>query len=160
MNFYAYLWLREDGTPYYVGKGCGRRAYKLYGRTVHPPTDHSRILIFHRSSEQEAFDTERELIRNWGRKDISTGCLRNRTDGGEGAVGTVWTEQQRQRLSEVQKKIHVSEKCRRQLQLINEAKKGKPRSESCRQKLSAALIGRPWSEARRSAWLRGISHVV
>lgn len=82
-QFYAYLWLREDGTPYYVGKGCGNRAFK-HCRPPYPPKDRERILLLYRSSEQEAFATEIELIQNWGRKDSGTGCLLNRTDGGDG----------------------------------------------------------------------------
>lgn len=102
MNFYTYLWFREDGTPYYVGKGCGRRAYegcRTHG--IRPPSDLGRIVVLNRDSEQEAFATECELISNWGRKDIGTGCLRNFTDGGEGSAGTVVSEQTKALLSAI-----------------------------------------------------------
>ena len=84
-QFYAYMWLREnDGTPWYVGKGSGNRAYQ---RSLNhwAPTNRALILILNRSSEQEAFNTEIKLIRNWGRKDLGTGCLYNYTNGGDGA---------------------------------------------------------------------------
>src|ERR1035437_8640120 len=74
MRFYAYLWLREDGTPYYVGKGQKRRAFKRHD-FVKPPVDQSRILLLFRATEDEAYATEKELIANWGRKDINTGRL-------------------------------------------------------------------------------------
>jgi NUMOD3 motif len=84
MKFYAYLWLRKNGTPYYVGKGCGKRVYcSVLGHR--PPKDRSRIVILNRSSEVDAFKAEMELIFNWGRKDLGTGCLHNRSDGGEGS---------------------------------------------------------------------------
>ena len=81
-QFYSYLWLREDGTPWYAGKGSGKRAYVQHGYFF-PPQDRSLILIFPRANEAAAFETEIELIRNWGRLDIGTGCLHNQTDGGE-----------------------------------------------------------------------------
>ena len=83
-NFYAYLYLRQDGTPYYAGMGRGSRAFNRTNHRVPTPLDNSRILILKRSSEQEAIETEKELIRNWGRIDLGTGCLRNLTEGGEG----------------------------------------------------------------------------
>ena len=84
-TFYTYLWLREDGTPYYVGKGTGRRAYQSNGgRTYHPPRDTQRILIQEHLSEEDAFSVEKFLISLYGRLDLGTGILRNLTDGGEG----------------------------------------------------------------------------
>ena len=83
VNFYTYLWLREDGTPYYVGKGKGNRG--LTGRKHRqkcPPKD--RILIQEFPSEEAAFEAEKFLIACYGRLDNKTGCLSNLTDGGEG----------------------------------------------------------------------------
>jgi len=60
-QFYAYLWLREDGTPYYAGKGCKNRAYQRDGHRVYPP-EKSRIIIYPVLSEAEAFALEMTLI--------------------------------------------------------------------------------------------------
>jgi hypothetical protein len=81
-TFYSYLWLREDGTPYYVGKGTKRRAYdsRLYHR---PPKDRTRIIVQEFASEEDALFAECFLIALFGRKDLSEGCLINLTDGGE-----------------------------------------------------------------------------
>jgi hypothetical protein len=84
--FYTYLWLREDGTPYYVGKGKNKRGLELHYRRNKkwlspPPLE--RIVIYPAESETEAFETEIDLIWYYGRKDLGTGCLRNLTDGGE-----------------------------------------------------------------------------
>ena len=85
-RFYIYTFLREDGTPYYVGKGTGNRAWKK-GRNLRP-TDDSRISIIKDTlTETEAFDEEMRLIKLHGRKDNGTGILRNLTDGGEGSSG-------------------------------------------------------------------------
>ena len=38
-RFYTYAYLREDRTPYYIGKGIGSRAYKKYKNAIKPPKD-------------------------------------------------------------------------------------------------------------------------
>jgi NUMOD3 motif-containing protein len=79
------MWLREDGTPYYVGKGRGLRAFRSKAHAVRRPKDSNRIVVFPMNSEKDAFESEIALIELFGRKDLGTGILRNRTDGGEGA---------------------------------------------------------------------------
>jgi hypothetical protein len=84
--YYVYAYLREDSTPYYIGKGKGDRAYdnsdhKKHG--IYLPEDRSRIVILKEElSNQEALDLEARLIKQYGRKDLGTGILYNKTDGG------------------------------------------------------------------------------
>ena len=84
--YYNYLWLREDGTPYYTGKGIGNRAYIPHRRranvTLYPPIK-DRIILYPAESEAYAFEVEKFLIWYYGRKDLGTGCLRNMSNGGE-----------------------------------------------------------------------------
>jgi len=80
--YYTYLWLREDGTPYYIGKGKGDRAYDRWGYICKPPPM-DRMVFYIAKDEAEAFENEIALIWYYGRKDLGTGCLRNLTDGGE-----------------------------------------------------------------------------
>jgi hypothetical protein len=80
--FYTYAYLREDGRPYYIGKGCGNRCYEGSGRCVKTPKDKSRILILKRGlSEEEAFKHEIYLIAILGKK-CDGGMLHNILDGG------------------------------------------------------------------------------
>jgi hypothetical protein len=93
MQYYTYAYLREDRTPYYIGKGKGGRVYSNKGRTAFPPKDKSRILILKQNiTEEEAFKHEIYMIAMFGRKDVETGILYNKTDGGEGVSGYVHTE--------------------------------------------------------------------
>jgi hypothetical protein len=69
-KFYVYAYLREDRyTPYYIGKGCGKRCYYKYGKNCKPPKDKSRIVILKNNLlEEDAFTLEKVLVNFWGRK--------------------------------------------------------------------------------------------
>ena len=41
---YIYAYIRNNGTPYYIGKGCGYRAYHTKGHNIKPPKDKSKII--------------------------------------------------------------------------------------------------------------------
>jgi hypothetical protein len=94
--YYTYAYLREDRTPYYIGKGTRKRIYKTH-RRVKPPKDKSRIIFLKQNlTEEEAFKHEKYMIAVFGRKDLETGILRNLTDGGKGASNYGTPEQRRQ----------------------------------------------------------------
>ena len=87
-RFYTYAYLREDRTPYYIGKGEGNRVYVRSKKCIKPPKDKSRIIFLKQNlTEEDAFKHEIYIIAVFGRIDSGTGILHNRTDGGEGASG-------------------------------------------------------------------------
>jgi len=102
--FYTYAYLREDGTPYYIGKGKNNRCYRKYRRTILPPKDKTRIIFLKQNlTEDEAFKHEIYMIAVLGRKDLGTGILRNKTDGGDGASGLIHSIKTKKRMSESRK---------------------------------------------------------
>ena len=139
MHYYTYAYLREDRTPYYIGKGKGNRIYSTHKR-IKPPKDKSRIIYLKQNlTEQEAFRHEIYMIAVFGRKDLGTGILRNRTDGGEGASGCIPSEESRKKMSG---KIR-SEEHRKKL---SESNKNKTHSEETRKRMSDAHKGKILSE--------------
>ena len=144
-NFYVYMYLREDGTPYYVGKGRGRRAYSK-ARQIPAPKEKSRIVFSKQNlTEEEAFQHEIELISLYGRKDNGTGILRNLTDGGDGVSGYIMTEETKRKMSESLKGKTPSEETKRKL---SEAGKCRTHSEETRKKLSEGMKGNTWNIGR------------
>lgn len=121
-NFYVYQYLREDGTPYYIGKGKDTRAWDKHSN-IQLPSDISRIsLIRDNLDENVAHELEIKLIAEYGRKDLGTGILHNKTNGGEGTSGTLVSDETRAKMSA--------------------ARRGKKLSEETRAKMSAVRKGR------------------
>lgn len=165
-QFYIYLHCKPDGTPFYVGKGHGRRCMEFTGRNNHHKNiiekyGKEKIIIIkiNKDSEESALRSEIRMIkilRNAGFE------LANKSSGGESPnSGGKHTEEFKQKMSlrNLGRK-HSKETCEKISQRLRGKKKtvahraklsiiASNRSQETRAKISKANKGRAISEEWR-----------
>lgn len=162
-KYYVYAYIRDKdsehgktGTPYYIGKGSGKRAHgHKKTERVPTPNDKSRILILENNlTEIGAFAIERRLIRWYGRIDLGSGILRNTSDGGSqppSRLGSKDSEQTRIKKSLSNTGIKRSEEQKKAISARTKGNKGRTglnNSDIHRKKQSNAI--KLWWEKRKN----------
>jgi hypothetical protein len=138
LHYYIYAYLRKDGTPYYIGKGKDDRAWeqhRINNKGVHTPAKSYIIILESNLTELGALALERRMIRWYGRKDLDTGILHNRTNGGEGTAGMIFTEDHKSKISNALKGIKRLPQSEERKRQVSEKLKGRAKSEETKLKL-------------------------
>jgi hypothetical protein len=160
--FYVYQYTTEDGLPFYIGKGSKDRINESHAPWVNLPPKEFRHYIKTRLTESEAFDLEIELIKRYGRK-IDGGILDNiKISRWVAQAGWKHSEETKKKISknntgkirtEEQKQNYRKPKTAEHAEKIRQANLGR-KDDGRHEKTSQTMKGRPWSDARRAAYLK------
>lgn len=139
MNYYVYVYLREDGTPYYVGKGKDNR-WKQKSHSVEIPPIERVIFSLQNVDEETALNEEIKLISQWGRLNNGTGILENKTDGGDKPP-----KQYKELYTPYERTPEIREKCS-----LSSHRKGRPGKQSPEEiERKKESMKKVWAEGKR-----------
>lgn len=151
-NIVVYRHVRLDTNEvFYIGIGCekrpdSKRHRNKWWHNIVNKTDYRVDILFDDLTWEEACKKEKEFITLYGRRDLNTGTLVNMTDGGDGMLGRIMTD-------EIKLKIGLGNKGKTYTDetklKMSQALKGKKLSEEHKQKLSQAGKGRTFSEEHK-----------
>jgi len=108
--YYTYAYLREDRTPYYIGKGSGNRAYQNHkrknGQNLLPKNKNQILILKNFEIEDLAYKHEQYLISLYGRK-CDGGILVNMVHGGKGGARKYLTKKEKEE-AQLRNKINAA----------------------------------------------------
>lgn len=147
---YVYIHIRKtDNQPFYIGIGKDKYLHRAFD--AHPNRrnthwintvlkhDYRVKILYNDIDYEEAIFLEKELISFFGRMDMKTGILCNRTDGGYGTVNMKYSLDYRKKLSIAAKKKILSEEQKAKLRAY---RRGRHNSKEAREKISIANKGK------------------
>lgn len=180
-DYYVYCYFRPTGEPCYIGMGRGRRwkdhliVSKIKNARLRRIVEQSNgdvphVKLHTALTHNQARDYEIALIKAIGRG--RKGPLVNMTEGGEGSSGLIPSDYARKIASQTHKGKVISDDTRSKMRAaklgtpsytrgrlwsaeqrahLSEIQIGKVMSPESSKRKSAALKGKPWSDARRAA---------
>jgi hypothetical protein len=139
---YVYRHIRLDkNQPFYIGIGSDENYWRAtkksqrnkYWKNIVNKTQYQVEIIFDNLTWGEAQKKEIEFIKLYGRQDLGTGTLVNMTDGGEGNLGAIVSDEKRKKISLAVKGFKHSEETKLKM---SKSKKGKKHSEETKRKIA------------------------
>jgi len=149
---YVYQHIRKDkNNVFYIGIGSDKnytRANNFKGRNeiwnnIHNKTEVFVEILFENITWTEACEVEKKLIFQYGRLNNNTGILANMTDGGEGTLNRVISEETRQKLGNGNRGKKRTEESKLKQ---SDSTKGLKKPESQSLKLKSFRTGKKWDE--------------
>ena len=152
----VYKHIRKDTNDvFYIGIGkTNKRAYSSknrnkYWRNIVNKCGYDIDIIETDLIWEDACIKEKELISLYGRIDLGTGTLVNMTDGGDGVLGLIFSEEAKTKISEGNKNKVQSEEAKIKIGIASKGNKyalGYKHTKSAKKRIVEALKSRVLSE--------------